>query len=91
MCSFKFVSPIAQIEVNLLMIFSCFATHPCDALLVQDHSKEDNNNLLHVCYTFIKYKFSLFNRRIIIITVLELNRSPIVTASYATYTIHSTL
>ena len=38
--------------------FSCFATHLCDVLLMQDHSKEDNNNLLRVWNTF-----SLFNRR----------------------------
>ena len=44
------------------MIFP-FATHPCDVLLVQDHSKEDNNNLLRVCDTFIKNTFSLFIRR----------------------------
>ena len=43
--------------------FSCFVTHPCDVLLVQDHNKEDTNNLLRVCSIFMKYTFSLFNHR----------------------------
>ena len=37
---------------------SCFTTHLCNVLLVQDHNKEDNNNLLRVCNTFNKYRIS---------------------------------
>ena len=40
--------------------FFLFCNSP--VLLVQDHSKEDKNNLLRVCNTFNKYTFSLFNQ-----------------------------
>ena len=85
------------------MIFSVLQLSRAIFFTVQDHSMEDNNNLLGVLYvTHLLRTHSLYliaadsfnclddcvvNSR----PLLELNRSPIVTASYATYIIHSTL
>ena len=68
-------------------------------MIVQDHSKEDNTNLLRVCNTFNKYTLlSLITTgtltvwpSVYINSILELNRSPIMTARYATSTAHSLL
>ena len=63
-CSFKqrglfsANSLIWEWHVDLLISVgdcSCPTTHLCDVMLVQDHSKEDDTNLLRVCNTFNKY------------------------------------
>ena len=63
-------------------------------MLVQDHSKEDNINLLRVCNTFNKYTLlSLITAGTLTVWpsvnmngTIELNRS-----RYATFTAHSLL
>ena len=59
---FRANSLIWEWHVDLLISVddcSCPTTHLCDAMLEQEHGKEDNTNLLRVCNTFNKYTLLL--------------------------------